>query len=190
MMRPMFCPLLAVFLTLASTISGRADEITDAIDAARKAYQAGDLSNAKQSLDLASQLIAQKNAEAFGMLLPEALAGWEAEPVQTAAVGTLGLGASAASRGYNKPNGDRIEVQITGDSALVVQYGSFLTNPLVAGAMGKIVMIGTLRALQTMEGDVFLVVGNKYLVAVQGNGSPADKMAYARAIDVGRLSRM
>ena len=38
-----------------------ADDILDAIDQARKAYQSGDMANAKQSLDLASQLIAQKN---------------------------------------------------------------------------------------------------------------------------------
>jgi hypothetical protein len=35
-----------------------ADDILDAIDQARKAYQSGDMANAKQSLDLASQLIA------------------------------------------------------------------------------------------------------------------------------------
>jgi hypothetical protein len=35
-----------------------ADDILDAIDAARKAYQAGDMANAKQSIDTASQLIA------------------------------------------------------------------------------------------------------------------------------------
>ncbi len=49
-----------------------ADDALDAIDQARKAYQSGDLANAKQSLDLASRLIGQKNAEAFAALLPNA----------------------------------------------------------------------------------------------------------------------
>src|SRR4051794_17615624 len=99
-----------VFLALAGPVGARADEISDAIGAAREAYQAGDLSKTKDALDLASQLVAQKNAEAFGKLLPEALSGWQAEPVQTAAAGTLGLGSSAASRSYTRANGDRIEV--------------------------------------------------------------------------------
>jgi hypothetical protein len=122
--------------------------------------------------------------------IPAALPGWTAEAVQTAAVGNVGFGASTASRTYQKPNGDSIEVQITGDSAIVMQYAMFLANPQISGAMGKVVMIGSIRALQNMEGDMHMIVDNKYLVAVQGNGSTADKMAYARAVDVARLSKM
>ena len=181
----------AAVVALATAPSAvRADDVTDAIEQGRKAYQSGDFAGAKQALDLASQLIGQKNAEAFGKLLPAALAGWTAEAVQTVAVGNLGFGASTASRTYNKANGDRIEVQITGDSAIILQYATFLANPQIAGAMGKIVMVGTLRALQSSEGDLHMIVNNKYLVAVQGNGSVNDKLAYARAVNVAQLSKM
>src|SRR5256885_8984971 len=86
-----------------------ADEVIEAIDQARKAYQGGDLAAAKQSLDLASQLIGQKNADAFGKLLPAPLAGWKAEEVQTTSIGNVGFGASSASRSYTNvqaQNGD------------------------------------------------------------------------------------
>lgn len=56
-----------------------ADDILDAIEAGRKAYQAGDLATAKQQLDTASQLVGQKNAETFVSLLPAPLPGWTAE---------------------------------------------------------------------------------------------------------------
>ena len=174
----------------AAPNAARADDVSDAIEQGRKAYQSGDFASAKQALDLASQLIGQKNAEAFGKLLPAALAGWTAEAVQTVAVGAVGFGASTASRHYRKPNGDNIEVQITGDSAIIMQYATFLSNPAIAGAMGKIVMIGTVRALQSSEGDLHMIVGNKYLVAVQGNGSVNDKLAYARAVNIAQLSKM
>jgi hypothetical protein len=182
-------PLMAAVLLLAAQ-PGAADEISEAIDQGRKAYQGNDLAGAKQALDLASQLIGQKNAEAFGKLLPPALTGWTAEPVQTTAVGAVGFGASTASRSYQNANGDNIEVQITGDSAVITQYAMFLSNPQIAGAMGKIITIGSLRALQNMDGDVHMIVANKYLVAVQGNGSANDKMAYARGVDVAKLSKM
>jgi hypothetical protein len=110
--------------------------------------------------------------------------------VQTTAVAAVGFGASTASRSYQNANGDNIEVQITGDSAVITQYAMFLSNPQIAGAMGKIVTIGSLRALQNMDGDVHMIVANKYLVAVQGNGSANDKMAYARGVDVAKLSKM
>ena len=102
-----------------------------------KSYQGGDLAGAKQSLDLASQLIGQKNAEAFGALLPAALAGWKADDVQTTAIGAVGFGASTASRHYTNAKGDSVEVQITGDSAMVMQFATVLNNPAIAGAMGS-----------------------------------------------------
>ena len=71
-----------------------ADEITDAIDQARKAYRAGDLGGAKQSLDTASQLIGQKNAEGFAALLPKPLPGWTAEKSETSTIGVVAFGAS------------------------------------------------------------------------------------------------
>ncbi|MFL5089031.1 MAG: hypothetical protein ACJ8D7_01555, partial [Xanthobacteraceae bacterium] len=89
---------VALMLVALSVPVQAADDVLDAIDQARKAYQSGDLGNAKQSLDLASQLIGQKNAEAFAALLPAPLAGWKADRAQTAAVGNVGFGASTASR--------------------------------------------------------------------------------------------
>src|SRR5512138_2783329 len=98
--------MAALALLTALSAPALADDITDAMDQARKAYQAGDLGGAKQSLDLASQLIGQKNAEAFSTLLPNALPGWKAEKAQTTALGAAGFGASTASRTYNNPKGD------------------------------------------------------------------------------------
>ena len=167
-----------------------ADEVIEAIDQARKAYQGGDLAGAKQSLDLASQLIGQKNADAFGKLLPAPLAGWKADDVQTTSVGAVGFGASTASRHYTNAKGDNVEIQITGDSAIVMQYAAVLNNPAIAGAMGKIVRVGSQRAIQAQNGDVHMVINNKYMVIVSGSGSANDKVAYAQAVDVAKLSKM
>lgn len=167
-----------------------ADDITEAIDQARKAYQSGDLTNAKQSLDLASQLIGQKNAESFAALLPNPLPGWKAEKAQTTAVGAVAFGASVASRSYSNAKGDHVDVQITGDSAMVMQFASLLSNPQFAGAMGKLVRVGSQRAIQTADGDVNMVIANKFLITVQGSADAAAKLAYAQAVDVAKLSKM
>ena len=167
-----------------------ADDITDAMDQARKAYQAGNLGSAKQSLDLASQLIGQKNAESFATLLPNALPGWKAEKPQTTALGSVGFGASTASRTYNNAKGDHVEVQISGDSAVVSQIAMFLNNPAMAGAMGKLVRVGNQRAIQDGDGNVKIVVANKFLVSVEGSADAASKLAYAQAVDVAKLAKM
>ena len=167
-----------------------ADDILDAIGVAQKSYQTGDLAGAKQSLDLASQLIAQKNAEGFAALLPEPLPGWKAEKAQSTAMGAAIFGASVASRSYSNAKGDTVDVQITGDSAMVMQFASLLSNPQFAGAMGKLVKVGSQRAIQTAEGDLNMMVANKFLVTVQGSASPADKAAYAQAVDIIKLTKM
>ena len=92
--------IAAAAVVMAVVSAYAADDVVDAIDQARKSYQAGDLSGAKQQLDLASQLIGQKNAEAFSKLLPQPLTGWTAKKAQAQAVGSILGGASAALRNY------------------------------------------------------------------------------------------
>jgi hypothetical protein len=180
----------AAVLTLAVFPAGAADEVIDAIDQARKAYQSGNLGEAKQSLDLASQLIGQKNAEGFASLLPKALPGWKQEKTDTAAMGTSMFGASTATGRYTNAKGDDIEIQITGDLAMIAPLAAVFANPQFAGAMGKIVRIGNQRAIVTKDGDVQMVVDNKFLIVVQGSGPADAKLAYAQAVDVAKLSKM
>ena len=178
-------------LVFAVLPAAAADEVMEAIDQARKAYQAGDLGEAKQSLDLASQLVGQKNAEGFAALLPNALPGWKAEKAESSAIGAAMFGgASTASRRYTNAKGDHVEIQITGDSAMIAPMAQMLSNPQFAGAMGKITRVGNQRAIVTNEGDVQMVVANKFMIVVNGSGAAADKLAYAQAVDVAKLSKM
>ena len=181
---------MAAFLAMAPVAALAADDILDAIDQARKAYQSGDMANAKQSLDLASQLIGQKNAENFAALLPAPLAGWKAEKAETASVGVAMFGASMASRRYTNAKGEHVEVRITGDSAMVMQFAQLLVNPAIAGAMGKLIRVGNERAIQTHEGSINMVVASKFLVTVEGSADAASKLSYAQAVDVAKLSKM
>ena len=179
-----------IALTGFCTGAARADDILDALEQARKAYQSGDLANAKQSADLASQLIGQKNAEGFATLLPKPLPGWTADDAQTTAVGSTMFGVSQARRNYSNANGDNVDVQITGDSAMVAQIAPIMANPAFAGAMGKIVRVGNQRAIQNPQGDIHIVVANKFLVVVTGSAPAAAKLSYAQAVDYAKLAKM
>ena len=86
--------------------------------------------------------------------------------------------------------GDTVEISISGDSALLTQFAPMLSNPQLAGALGKLVRVGNQRAVQNQDGDIMMVVGNKVLINVQGSADAASKMAYAQAIDVAKLSKM
>ena len=182
--------MLAVPLFLALGGAALADDVTDALDQARKAYQTGDFATAKQSADLASQLIGQKNAEGFAALLPAALPGWTAGKAETTSLGNVGFGVTSASRTYTAADGKNVQVQISGDSALLAQFATLLNNPQIAGVLGKVVMIGKQRAIQSNDGDVHMVINNKFLVSVTGSGAPEAKLAYAQAVDVAKLAKM
>jgi hypothetical protein len=180
----------AVFLAALGLPALAVDDILEAIDQARKAYQAGDMTSAKESLNLASHLVGQKNAENFATLLPAALPGWTAEKVETASAGVAMFGVSSASRRYTGPDGHDVEVRIAGDSPIVLQFAQFLINPAIAGAMGKLIRVGDQRAIQTNEGSINMVVASKFLVTVDGSADAASKLAYAQAVDVAKLSKM
>ena len=187
MLRPLFVALVLFAMAVPALA---ADDVVDAIDAARKAYEAGELSKAKQSLDSASQLVGRKNAERFETLLPQPLPGWTADKPKSASVGIAIFGSSTASRRYSNDKGEHVEVRITGNSALVTQFAKLLINPSIGGIFGKIIDVGTQRALQTPEGTINIVIGDKFMVTIEGSASADAKRAYAQAIDVDKLSKM
>jgi len=65
-----------------------------------------------------------------------------------------------------------------------------IANPMIAGMAGKIVMIGKERAVQDKNGDINMVVINKYLITVDGSAPVAAKLAYAQAIDLAKLTKL
>lgn len=184
--------IVAAALVAATVTPVRAaDDVLDAIEQGRKAYQAGNYGEAKQQLDVASQLIGQKNAEGLATLLPEPLSGWTADKAQAQAVGSAVLGgASMATRTYRSGKGDTVEISITGDSAMLAAMAPILNNPMLAGAMGKLVKVGDQRAIVAQNGDVILVVNNKFVVTVHGSADGVSKLAYANAVNLAKLSKM
>ena len=181
--------IVPIALALSGTWAW-ADDISDAISQAGKAYQAGDLGSAKQALDMAAQLIAQNNAEGLVKVLPQPLAGWTAEDAEANAPGVMAMGGSTASRRYKKGEDVDVQISISADGAYLMQQAAIFSNPQMAGLLGKLVPIGSQKAIQTKEGNLTLVVANRFVITVDGSGSPEDKLAYAKAIDFGALAKV
>lgn len=179
--------LAAPFLLCALLVSPvRADDISDAIAEAQKAYAAGDLAGAKQSLDVASQLLAQHNAAGLATFLPAAPAGWTAGDTETdAAAAAMFGGGLIARRDYTK--GDHtVTVQILAQSPMVAQMGAMFANAQMLGMMGKVFRQQGKTAVLTKEGNVQLLSGGT-LVIIEGSGSEADKRALLGAMDLKAL---
>jgi len=177
-------------LALPLSAAANADEIGDAITAAGNAYKAGEFINAKQQLDVASQLIAQQTADALVAALPKPLMGWKAGNPDTTAGGAFGFTGTQASRSYTNAKGDSVDVAIATDSPLLTQLSTAMANPALAGLMGKLVTVGTQRAIQTKDGEVNMLVNNRYVVNVTGGGTADDKLNYAKGVDLTVLAKM
>lgn len=173
-------------LALCAAIPAAADDVTDAIDEARSAYEGGDLGYAKESLDFAAGLIAQQRAQGLGDLLPAPLAGWTATASGNAAAAALGMGLTA-ERTYKK-DGANVTVRLVADSPMITQMGVMFSNPaMIAASGGTLMRFGRQKAMASKEGDITFIVDNRILVQVEGRGDPADRRRYAEAIDLEAL---
>jgi hypothetical protein len=181
--------LATTLVTLCAAAPARADDIANAITQAQRAYQGGQIQAAQTALQEALQLLAQRAAAGLADALPDALPGWTAEEATSNAAGAAGLfGGSTASRSYRNAQGQTVEIQVMSDNPMIAQLGVIMANPMLAGAMGRLVRIGEHRAIQGSDGNVQMLVDNRILVQVQGDAPAEAKLAYARAINVARLA--
>ena len=97
-------------------------------------------------------------------------------------------GGSQASRHYTNGQNQSVEIQVIADSPIIGQLGMILTNPALAGAMGKLIRIGSQRAIQTTSNEIQMLVANRTLVTINGDAPIEAKLAYAQAVDVAKLT--
>lgn len=176
---------------LMAALPARADEISNTIQEALDFYKDGKFDDAKRSLDFASQMLGQKKADDLKNLLPQAMSGWQAEDGESeaAAAGMAMLGGGLfASRTYTK-GGQDVKIELIGDSPLLAQFLGIFSNPTLAGAMGKMIRLGSQMALEDKSGKLTMVVANRFLIMIEGSASRDDRIAYGKAIDYTALSK-
>jgi hypothetical protein len=180
-------------LLLALAGNARADEVTDQLDEAKKAYQANDLATARTALEAATTLLRQKQADLWAALLPAPLSGWTSEEPKTAAYGAALLGGgTTVERSYRR---DRMKVTISliADSPLLATILPLFTSGLMTGEDHRMLVIDGRRAIfDKHENSYQLVVANKILVKIEGSHDTDDAAlrAYLAAIKFADLEKM
>jgi hypothetical protein len=180
---------------LASAANARADEVEDAIQEGLAAYKSEDYSGAASSLDYAAQLIRQKKGGELESVFPEPLDGWTADDASSEGTAAAMFGGGVtASRDYRRDD-DSVSIQLVTDSPLLQGVMMMLSNPSFALADGgKLERINGQKGIvkydeDNRSGDINLVVDNRVLVTVEGNGVDRDELiAYASAVDFDKLS--
>ncbi len=168
--------------------AARADEIADEIRNALELYESGKVAEAKDALEFAAQLLAQRKASGLEALFPEPLSGWSAEDTGSAAGAMPFGGGITGARRYVK-GGQSVNITIIGDSPMIQGLAMMFGNPAMAGSAGaKAQRIKGQRALVTPEGDIKILVG-QFLVQIEGSAPAAAKMQYANALPFDDLAK-
>ena len=188
---------LAVILTCATTVA--ADEVTDQMDAARKAYDAGDLRTAVDSLNFAVASIKELESARLLKLLPEPLAGWQADPAESENAGIASVIAGVnLKRRYFRPDGAEVTLSVMADSPLLPMLTMFLSSPFMmqADPGTKPYTLKGQRGItkydsKTGEYETSLIIGNRLLIQAKGHGLSDGNAVqqYMEALDVGAIQK-
>lgn len=196
-MNPIQPIVLAATLALAQPALG--DEVTDQLDAARKAYESGELRSAVDTLNFAVAKIKEQLTGRLLQLLPEPLPGWQADPAQSESAGIAAMiTGTNLSRRYYRADGAEVTLSLMADSPLLPMLTMFLSSPfmLQADPGTKPYSLKGQRGLlkhnpDSTEYEASLMVGNRILVQGKGTGL-ADEMAvqqYLEALDLEAIQK-
>jgi hypothetical protein len=191
--------ILPLILTAAIGASANADQITDQIDAGRRAYEAGEARVAMQALQFAIAEIETQLRQQQLQLLPEPLPGWSAEDAVSESAGLAAMIAGTnLSRSYrNDTTGASVQVTVTADSPLLAMMGMMMSSPMLmqANPGSSPFLHGSYRGMIEQNEDgttkLSLMVGTRILVQIEGKGG-ADREtlnAYLQAMDLPKLEK-
>jgi hypothetical protein len=191
--------MLPLILTAAIGASANADQITDQIDAGRRAYEAGEARVAMQALQFAIAEIETQLRQQQLQLLPEPLPGWSAEDAVSESAGLAAMIAGTnLSRSYrNDTTGASVQITVTADSPLLAMMGMMMSSPMLmqANPGSSPFLHGSYRGMIEQNEDgttkLSLMVGTRILVQIEGEGG-ADRQAleaYLQALDLPNLEK-
>jgi hypothetical protein len=178
--------IAASTLALAlAALPAAADEFTDTLEGALKAYREGDIGGARADLDYAGKLLTSMKSEALAKLLPAAQPGWTREAAAeedagaSGFMGMLGGGTSAAAT-YRK-GAESLTITVVADSPMVSGLGAMISGMAGIGG-GKPLRIQRTE-FTSQDNALQGVVNGKVMVSVTGDASLEDKTAHLEAMD-------
>ena len=184
--------VLIVTLLATAILAGAAcaDDVTDAISAANKAYGGGDYKEASTQLQTALAHVNQQLIELLVGALPDPPSGWtadEAKGIDASAIGAGFFATLVVERMYKAPDGSKIDLVISANSPMLVSLRMFISNPMMSSVAGETGMKKvTACGYDAMEhfGDgtyeMHVLAGNATLISI--DGSKESDVEYIRTL--------
>ena len=184
-----FLPCLALCLSvsIAQTGLARADEVSDALQAALDAYNAGDLAKTAQEMTMATQALGTQQSALLAALLPAAPEGYTREDTADFAKGfAMAGGGTGAEATYSSADGNTsFKLSFIADNPMVATMGAMLGNAQMMAMMGKVVTVGD-QPLLSQDGSISALVNARVLFQAQG-GTEDQMLPLIQKIDFARV---
>jgi hypothetical protein len=187
-MNTFFRTMLAVFFACGLSLPALADEVSETLQMALEAYEAGDINAAKEEIDYAAQLITQIKAAGLKEFLPDALPGWIRVEEDQGGQGSVAFGGGmSASSTYTREN-DNITIQLMADNQMVTAMAGMFGNTAMLGALGQVKRIKRQKVVITQNGELQAMIDNRIFVQISGQAPVEDMEAFFGALDVRGLN--
>ncbi|MFB9886350.1 hypothetical protein [Balneatrix alpica] len=185
-------PVKISFLTTALLLSLSSygqDEVLNSLEAAKSAYQAGNIQEAKEALEYGLALLSQQRGNALATALPEALPDWSRslESSDSSAMLSMMGGGLQTEAYYQHQNGQSVIVRIIADSVMNTSLAMAFNNPGMLASMGKLSRIEGHKVIMDEEGSLQTLIANRFLIQIEGDASAEEKSAYFRQLDFAAL---
>ncbi len=158
--------LIATALSAVLSVpAAQADDITDALSSATKAYEQGDIQYALEELEYAKQLMMALKTDALVEFLPPPPQDWSrtVNTEMTASLGLMGGGTGAEAR-YDNGN-NSFTVSLMADNPMVGAMAGLLGNAASIGA--RIERVGR-QKFMVQDGELTALVDSRILVKATG----------------------
>ncbi len=183
---------LLILAPLAVPFPAFADDVTDQIEEALKAYKKNDLGMASTALNAALAFIRQARADGLAKLLPGAAPGWKIKEQDSSSGGAAMFGGGiSASKRYVKGKMS-VKISLMTDSPMLQAMSMMFTNPQMAGRDSRLVVISGQKVIHNKKKNSYqLMVAGKVLVSVVGNNKTEEKSVkeYFQAINFDAIAK-
>jgi hypothetical protein len=156
-----------------------ADDVSDAIDAAKKAYGGGDYKETSTQLQTALAQVNQLLIEKLIAAMPDPPAKWTAqdpEGIDASAIGAGFFATLVVNRTYTAPDGSNIDLTISANSPMLMSLRMFVSNPMMASMAGqtgmkKVTACGydTIEHFADGTYEAHVLAGNATLITFDGS---------------------
>lgn len=155
-----------LFLTLA--LPAHADAVTDALDAARAAYDSGDLRGALTSTSEATKAMQGQQTEAFAAFLPDAPEGWAKTINPDMATGMAMMGGGAGVEATYQGPDKSFTVTLLADSPMLEGMLPMFADEATMAMMGTVTKLAGQSFIGSGETEAMTVVGGKIMLTASG----------------------